>query len=395
MNRDAVVVGINRYPFLSHLSTPAFDAEAIAQMLEQYGNFRVWRFPKTVADSTLQVDPNTAVKAAELENAITQLFLPNGNNIPDTALLFFAGHGLRKQLENTNLTEGYLATSDASPRKEKWGISLKWLRELLRKSAVRQQIVWLDCCNSGELFNFTKDDLLDESTKQCFFITASREFEVAYSSLSTKHGALTEVLLKGLDPTRNSEGLINNFTLTRFIEDNLRKTPQRGMIKRGDREILLTCTNQHRLESLLLKQYQTHAKQASPTPLLTWKYAHTLTGHIDIVKSIAISPDRKLIASGSLDKTIKLWLIDTGELLHTIAGHSSAVLSLAFSPDSQTLASASNMESLSATIKLWNVSTGKLQTTLGSSLLALRTSCLAFSPDGLTLASGHLDACQN
>jgi WD40 repeat protein len=30
MNRDALVVGINRYPFLSHLSTPAFDAEAIS-----------------------------------------------------------------------------------------------------------------------------------------------------------------------------------------------------------------------------------------------------------------------------------------------------------------------------------------------------------------------------
>jgi hypothetical protein len=240
MNRDALVVGINRYPFLSHLSTAAFDAEAIAQILEQYGNFQVRRFPHTIADSTLQVDINTTVTAAELENAITQLFLPNGNNIPDTALLFFAGHGLRRQLENTNLTEGYLATSDASPRKEIWGISLKWLRKLLRKSPVRQQIVWLDCCNSGELFNFTEDDLLDESTKQCFFITASRGFESAYSSPYTQHGALTEVLLKGLDPTRNSEGLINNFTLTRFIEDNLRQTPQRVMIKHGDREILLT-----------------------------------------------------------------------------------------------------------------------------------------------------------
>jgi len=393
MNRDALVVGINRYPFLSHLSTPAFDAEAIAQMLKKYGCFRVRRFPEIVAYSTIQVDPNTVVTAADLENAISQLFLPNGNSIPDTALLFFAGHGLRRQLENTNLTEGYLATSDASPRKEKWGISLKWLRELLQQSPVRQQIVWLDCCNSGELFNFTEDDLLNESKKQYFFITASREFEPAYPSLSTQHGALTEVLLKGLDPTRNSEELINNFTLTRFIEENLRQTPQKGMIKCGDREILLTCTDRYRLESLILKQNQQNpTQQSSTTPLLTWKYAHSLTGHLDEVKSVAISPDGTLIASGSLDKIIKLWLIDTGELLHTIAGHSSAVLSLAFSPNGQTLASASNMEFQGATIKLWNVSTGKLQTTLGNSLLALRTSCLAFSPDGLTLASGHLDA---
>ena len=45
--------------------------------------------------------------------------------------------------------EGFLATSDSEPDNEKWGISLKNLRELLRDSPVRQQIIWLDCC--GEL----------------------------------------------------------------------------------------------------------------------------------------------------------------------------------------------------------------------------------------------------
>ncbi len=118
----------------------------------------------------------------------------------------------------------------------------------------------------------------------------------------------------------------------------------------------------------------------------------TLNGHLDSVLSVAVSPNGNTIASGSRDRTIKLWNLTTGELLTTLTGHSSPVLSVDFSPDGQTLASASNMEFQDGTIKLWDVSTGKLRQTLGSSLVSLRTSCVAFSPDGQTLATGHSDA---
>lgn len=39
MNRDALVIGINRYAYLDNLKTPANDAEKIAQLLEKYGGF--------------------------------------------------------------------------------------------------------------------------------------------------------------------------------------------------------------------------------------------------------------------------------------------------------------------------------------------------------------------
>jgi WD40 repeat protein len=122
-----------------------------------------------------------------------------------------------------------------------------------------------------------------------------------------------------------------------------------------------------------------------------WKRDRVLSAHQDIVKVVAISPKGNIMASGSLDTTIKLWNLQTGELLHTLTGHSTAIISLAFSPDGNTLASASNMELLNGgTIKLWNVNTGNLLETLGSSPISLRTSCLAFSPDGQTLASGQI-----
>ncbi|MBD2205545.1 WD40 repeat domain-containing protein [Calothrix sp. FACHB-1219] len=118
----------------------------------------------------------------------------------------------------------------------------------------------------------------------------------------------------------------------------------------------------------------------------------TLSGHNNSILSVAISPDGKILASGSSDCTIKLWKLTTGELLTTLTGHSSSVFAVDFSPDGQTLASASDVEYLYGNIKLWDVCTGRVKQTLGSSLVALRTSCVAFSPDGQTLATGHFDA---
>ena len=55
--------------------------------------------------------------------------------------------------------------------------------------------------------------------------------------------------------------------------------------------------------------------------------------HADWVFSVAISPDSKVLASGGADEEIKLWNLETGELLRTLTGHSHWVLSVAFSPD--------------------------------------------------------------
>ncbi|MDP7060111.1 MAG: protein kinase [Candidatus Marinimicrobia bacterium] len=77
----------------------------------------------------------------------------------------------------------------------------------------------------------------------------------------------------------------------------------------------------------------------------------TLTGHGEAVWSVTFSPDGKTLASGSYDKTIKLWRVRDGRLMKTITGHGGSVLSVAFSPDGKTLASGSYDKS----IKLWGV----------------------------------------
>ena len=81
----------------------------------------------------------------------------------------------------------------------------------------------------------------------------------------------------------------------------------------------------------------------------------TLEGHSAAVRSVAFSPDSARLASGSLDKTVKIWDASSGECLQTLEGHSAAVWSVAFSPDSARLASGS----LDKTVKIWDASSGE------------------------------------
>ncbi|HCA97237.1 MAG TPA: hypothetical protein DEP38_22260, partial [Cyanobacteria bacterium UBA9226] len=66
-----------------------------------------------------------------------------------------------------------------------------------------------------------------------------------------------------------------------------------------------------------------------------------LEGHSNSVISVSFSPDGKTLASGSVDNTIKIWDIATGEVKATLTGHSNLVNSVSFRPDRKTLASGS------------------------------------------------------
>jgi WD40 repeat protein len=84
-------------------------------------------------------------------------------------------------------------------------------------------------------------------------------------------------------------------------------------------------------------------------------------------------------ASANGCEEIKLWDLDTGKLRKTIRGDSGGVKSLAFSPDGKMLATSSKK------IKLWDLDTGKLLRSLNEESNARS---IAFSPDGKTLATG-------
>ncbi|KAH8694349.1 WD40-repeat-containing domain protein [Ilyonectria robusta] len=67
--------------------------------------------------------------------------------------------------------------------------------------------------------------------------------------------------------------------------------------------------------------------------------------------SVAISPDSKLVATSSYDKTTRIWHVDTGECISQLRGHTEALASAAFSPDSKLVATAA----LDKTVLIWSV----------------------------------------
>ncbi len=95
------------------------------------------------------------------------------------------------------------------------------------------------------------------------------------------------------------------------------------------------------------------------------KLPHVLKGHTDEVICIAFNRDSTTLASGSLDKTIRLWDVKTGKqtlVIHNV--HPSWNGSVAFSPDGKTLVLRG---SDNKTIVLRSLKTGKTTLTLKGS----------------------------
>lgn len=112
---------------------------------------------------------------------------------------------------------------------------------------------------------------------------------------------------------------------------------------------------------------------------------YTLTAHSSWVTDVAISPTTNTFATCSLDDSVKLWNLQTGELLETFRGHSRGVNVVRFSVDGQYLLSGSD----DYTVKVWDVFSGNLIRTLSGHIRDV--TALAISPDGQFVMSGGED----
>ncbi|OCR02631.1 hypothetical protein BCD67_15690 [Oscillatoriales cyanobacterium USR001] len=249
MDRYALVVGIAQYNTknLVQLEKPTKDAEAVAQVLEQYGNFtEVKRLPYRINPETKKREmENRPVTRKQLWQEIEILLKEQARN--NDALIYFTGHGLRAK-GLSGKPRGYLATSDcqidfdvikSEGNKDEsrimevyGGIPFDALNHLISQSELSSLVVLLDCCHSGD---FIERNLIAESLgvsleKDYHLIAACRGFQKGKALKSEAHSVFTGALLRGLRAENaSSNGEISCDRLYDYISRELKGTSQQPL----------------------------------------------------------------------------------------------------------------------------------------------------------------------
>lgn len=112
--------------------------------------------------------------------------------------------------------------------------------------------------------------------------------------------------------------------------------------------------------------------------------AGTLNRQDDHNLCVAVAPDGSMIATGTEDHLVRIWHID-GRLVRTLVGHTGAVHAIAFSSDGTHLVSAGDDQ----TIRMWNATNGKRVHSWKAHDSPIRS--VAFAPGGNLIASGGAD----
>lgn len=215
--KKALVVGIDDYP--DHpLIGCVNDAVAVKTVLEKSGsgepNFSV----KTLTSQDVEVT------AEILNEAVERLFSGDA----ETALLYFAGHGILNRETNT----GHIVTQDG--RKGGWGMSLTDILALANKAypKIKSSVIILDSCHSGyagEIAGLGNQGVSHIGTGVTI-LTASHREGIAEEGI--KHGLFTELILDGL--RGSASDILGNITpasLYSLVDQTLGPWGQRPIYK--------------------------------------------------------------------------------------------------------------------------------------------------------------------
>ena len=114
---------------------------------------------------------------------------------------------------------------------------------------------------------------------------------------------------------------------------------------------------------------------------VTGRERAVLTGHMDRVTALAVAPDGSWLASGSWDKTVRIWDPATGRERAVLTGHSGEVIAVVAAPDGRWLASGGRDDA----VRIWDPANGRVRATQ-----AMEVTALTVAPGDSWLVAGNL-----
>ena len=251
MARHALVVGLSQYPYIGSLEQPPIDAEKVAQILEQHGEYTVTRLPQCWNEATqnYEIDPQQLVNDVDLASALKKLLIElpeNGATIE--GLVYFAGHGFTFS-SNMGMEKGAIATSNTKITMKdeqvidyEKAVSFSDLNDVIQKSNLQSLVFILDCCHSGYFIEkeMTKKSLYSafiDDHRNYYCISACQTREKSTVLMGNEHSIFSTAVINGLDASQaNQQGKITGDRLYDYIQSELTvKGPKFGQtaIKMG------------------------------------------------------------------------------------------------------------------------------------------------------------------
>ncbi|MEO6805166.1 MAG: caspase family protein [Edaphobacter sp.] len=214
--RKALIVGIDRYDYISGLTGCVHDANEVNAVLERHADGSV-NFP---APRLLIGDAGNSVTRKDLKDAAKELFSHEG----EIALFYFAGHGY------TEDTGGYLCTTDVENGDD--GLAFSELLSMAGQSKAKNKIIILDSCHSGGIGIRAAAPNLVEVHTGMTILTASAANQYAMEVPGGGAGVFTTLLVDALHgAAANLMGEVTPGSVYAHIDQSLGPWAQRPVFR--------------------------------------------------------------------------------------------------------------------------------------------------------------------